>query len=456
VISAIGIAFAARFLSFCHKQIDMPERNLVIIAVAIVIGFGCFTSTTATRYSAVFGYAIDTVERRSLYEKTHQELFDAAMRGMLGSLDRNSHYYSNADYQSAHESMEQEYVGVGMVVGIDEATDRLIVVAPSPNSPAQEAGVRAGDFIIAIAGKLAEKMRPADAVSHIKGPAGEPVTITFGRGDPEKHFEIQIVRKKIYTPSIKGDTLGTDGTWDFRLASHPRIGYIRLTQFVEHSVDEMEQALESIDGKVDSIIIDLRDNLGGLLEGATKVSDMFLPPGKLIVETRGRNDQVRSQMFSMEPPLVAPEIPVVLLINGASASASEIVSACLQDHNRCVVVGQRSFGKGTVQEIIPLERKRAEMRLTTATYWRPSGQNIHRLPGAKDSDDWGVKPNRGFAVEITNEEWAQNILQRSHRDLENFTETADPSNLENLQVVPDKQLERAIEYLQSLTQGEVT
>ena len=434
----------------------MPERNIVIVTIAIIVGIGCFSSASTTRYSSVFGYAMETIEERSLYEKSRQELFDAAMKGMLGSLDANSNYFSNEEFVSAKESMEQEYVGVGMTVGIDIETKRLVVVAPAPGSPAMGAGVKAGDFIVAINGEPAANLTPAAAVPKIKGPAGETVLITFGRGKPEQLIELEIERARIHTPSVKGDTLGTDGTWDFRLATHPRIGYIRLTQFVNHSVEEMNEAIISLEGKVDSIIIDLRGNLGGLLDGAVEISDMFLPPDKLVVETRGRNGKVKQQRYSSKEPILPFQVPLVILINGESASASEILSACLQDHQRAVVVGQRSFGKGTVQEIIPLERSRAEMRLTTATYWRPSGKNIHRLPGLTEDDQWGVNPDSGFEIELTAEEWAKISRQRADRDIENLSGENQSLGNDDEAPVPDRQLNKAIEYLLSLTQGEVT
>lgn len=434
----------------------MPERNIVIIAVATIVGVGCFSSAATSRYSAVFGYAMNTINERGLYEKTQQELFDAAMKGMLGSLDVNSNYFSNEEFIGSTESMEQKYVGVGMTVGIDTQTQRLIVVAPAPNSPALDAGIKAGDFIVAINGEPASKLTPAQAVPKIKGPAGETVSITIGRGEPEELIDLEVVRAEIHTPSVKGDVLGTDGTWDFRLSTHPRIGYIRVTQFVNHTVEEMEEAIKKVDGNVDSIIIDLRGNLGGLLDAAIKISDMFLPSDKLIVETRGRNSQIKQQEYSRTKPLVSNNIPIVILINGESASASEIVSACLQDHQRCVVAGQRSYGKGTVQEVIPLERGRAKMHLTTATYWRPSGRNIHRLPGLTDEDQWGVVPNDGMDVELDPQEWAKIQLQRSERDIENFNGEESMVLNDDSEPVPDRQLDKAIEYLLSLTQGEVT
>ena len=220
-------------------------------------------------------------------------------------------------------------------------------------------------------------------------------------------------------------------------------------------------AIASIDGKVDSLIFDLRGNGGGLLTAAIEVCDFFVDEGA-IVTIRGRHSTVRKEHQAIATTtIVDSSLPIALLINGDSASASEIVAACLQDHDRAVVVGQRSFGKGTVQHLIELEGGLSTLKLTTAGYWRPSGVNIHREEGASPEDDWGVQPDEGYLVPLTDEEIDRIYKQRSERDivigLDENGLLIEIDDAENSDVEPrfDPQLQRAIDYVVSAARDAV-
>ncbi len=194
-----------------------------------------------------------------------------------------------------------------------------------------------------------------------------------------------------------------------------KIGYIRITSFIQNTTEELKKALDELKAEgMKALILDLRDDPGGLLGAAVEVSDLFVDEGP-IVSTKGRN--TISKTYEAEKEGTYDNFPMVVLVNQNSASAAEIVSACLQDHNRAIVVGQRSYGKGSVQNIIDLEDGNSVLKLTVATYQRPSGKNIHRFKNAKDSDEWGVSPNPGMEVKLTTSQYASWLLARRDRDL---------------------------------------
>ena len=220
-------------------------------------------------------------------------------------------------------------------------------------------------------------------------------------------------------PSVNGDFRNPDGSWQFTLSEHPRIGYIRLQQFGEKSGTEITDALSSIAGKTDGLILDLRNNAGGLLNVAIQICDLFINKGELIVSTKGRKGKVIREFFATHDPIIKSGYPVVVLINRNSASASEILAGCLQDHQCAVIIGEQSWGKGTVQDVIPMQRGESALKLTTRSYWRPSGKEIDRFSDlAKKTMVWGVRPNEGFAIKMSEEEVFDNLRHRSIRDLE--------------------------------------
>ncbi|MBV8233821.1 MAG: S41 family peptidase, partial [Planctomycetaceae bacterium] len=241
------------------------------------------------------------------------------------------------------------------------------------------------------------------------------VKLTVLHEGTEKAETLSMTRAIIDVPSVLGDNRKSDDAWDFMLDKENKIGYLRITSFIQNTTEELKKALDELKAEgMKALILDLRDDPGGLLGAAVEVSDLFVDEG-LIVSTKGRN--TISKTYEAEKEGTCDDFPMVVLVNQNSASAAEIVSACLQDHNRAVVVGQRSYGKGSVQNIIDLEDGKSVLKLTVATYQRPSGKNIHRFKNAKDSDEWGVSPNPGMEVKLTTSQYTSWLLARRDRDL---------------------------------------
>ncbi|MDE2506232.1 MAG: S41 family peptidase, partial [Planctomycetota bacterium] len=222
----------------------------------------------------------------------------------------------------------------------------------------------------------------------------------------------------IDVPSVLGDHRKPDDHWDFMLDRDKKIGYIRISSFIQNTTQELKAALDELKQEgMKGLVLDLRDDPGGLLSAAVEVSDLFLEEGK-IVSTKGRNSPER--IFSAHKDGTYTDFPMVVMVNESTASAAEIVSAALQDHKRAAIVGQRSFGKGSVQNILDLEDGKSVLKLTIATYWRPSGKNIHRFKNAKESDEWGVSPDKGLEVKLTPKEHLDWALARQRRDMVAF------------------------------------
>ena len=249
-----------------------------------------------------------------------------------------------------------------------------------------------------------------------------------------------------------GDVREPDGSWNYLLPGTDRIGYVRVTSFGDLTVEEFETALEWLrQHKCRGLILDLRNNPGGLLDAAEEICDLFLPRGAVIVTTRGRDARVRNESCASGDGAY-PKLPIVVLVNGQTASAGEIVAACLQDQHRAKIVGERSFGKGTVQNLIPVEAGQSRLKLTIATYWRPSEKNIHRMSSSKDSDEWGVKPDAGCEVKLDDEEqtaWHQGRRQRDGRLMPEDLTAEKPSSgaAPESPVKFDRQLKRAVEVM---------
>jgi carboxyl-terminal processing protease len=359
-----------------------------------------------------------------------RKLVEDMINGGLERLDPHSQYINPHDYKQFDRQSEGKFGGVGIQVGFDRQNRGLLtVISPMAGTPAYEAGVLAGDVILKIDGKSTDSMRMSEAVDLIQGAPGSKVTLTVTREGLKEPTDIAITRAIIKVPTVLGDQRkpGNPKEWEFMIDKKDRIGYIRLTSFGKTAAAELRGVVEGLekDG-VRGLVLDLRNNPGGLLRAAVEISDMFLTEG-LIVSTKGRNH--KDEVYTARPEgtlLSGPggDVPMVVLINKYSASASEIVSAALQDHKRAVIVGERSYGKGSVQNIILMENDTSALKLTTASYWRPSGKNIHRFPDKRDfeaakidPDEWGVKPDPGMEVKLKDEERVQYMLYRSDRDV---------------------------------------
>ena len=404
----------------------MPPRNLLTILLTIIFSLACYSVATKNHYASLFAEAMEVVHREALHPVEKKSLFVGAMNGMLKDLDEHSLFISGAGFKSFDEDLRQEFGGVGMYVEVDPQSKMLMVLAPMPNTPAFESGMQVGDLIVSIAGEPTEGKPRSEAIKSLRGPIGESVELEVKRG--EELLTKNLVRAKIPIESVHGDFRNADGTWQFFLKDHPDIGYIRLSQFGEKSANEVRAALEEIAAKKDvrGLILDIRANSGGLLDVAVEICDMFLEPNQSIVKIRGRDRVIRDQYQSRYQPVFDASIPVCVLIDRYSASASEILAACLQDHKRAIMIGEQTYGKGTVQDIIPIQRGESILKLTTASYWRPSGKNIDRNdPESKKSKVWGVQPNQGFEIELTADDLLRNLRARNARDIEGLANGAE-------------------------------
>jgi carboxyl-terminal processing protease len=338
---------------------------------------------------------------------------------MIGKLDPYSGYTSPDELNQFQQQLEGEFVGIGIVVDHDTENSRLNVAEALIGKPAYVAGIRAGDAIVAIDGKETKAMALREAVGMIRGKEGTSVKLRVLHSSREQPVDYELARATIPLETVLGDARGKDGKWVYRLASHPRIGYIRIFEnFGERTADEFRAALATYrqpDQQIDGLILDLRYNRGGLLEAARDVCDMLLDDG-VIVTTRGRHNHLIKQYAAENGTELPLDVPLVVLVDRLSASASEIVAAALQDNRRAAIAGQRTWGKGTVQNVILLEGRRSAIRLTVGSYHRPSGQEIHKWKDAKDSDDWGVRPDLGLETLLTNHQNELIILSRRKRD----------------------------------------
>lgn len=380
----------------------------------------------------------DQIERSYVKDVNRRELLEAAIKGMLTELDQYSSYINPDDLQRFNQEVEQEFGGIGIQVHVDPQSKRLTVMTPLPGTPAYKKGMRAGDVIMEIGGKSTEGFVIDDAVKLLKGKPGVTVKLGVLHAGGKEVEQLEITRELISVKTVLGDHYKKDGSWSFWLDEAKKIGYIRLTHFSKRSSDELKEAMDELEENgMKALVLDLRFNPGGLLPQAIEISDMFVESGR-IVSTKGRNTPERVAEARKEGTYSG--FPMAILVNRYSASASEIVSACLQDHKRAAIVGERTWGKGSVQNVIELEGGSSALKLTTASYHRPSGKNIHRFPGAKESDEWGVMPEKENEVKFTGEELTKYLEFRRDRDVLGKDELPKSDFV-------DRQLARAVEFV---------
>lgn len=393
----------------------MPKRHLIVLFLALIVGLACYQAAARNRLSNLLTNATDLMINEGYYPVDEDQLLQSAMDGMLANVDPFSEFQYGKIAIERDEHLNQSYAGLGIRIRRDPETRLIRIIKPMYGSPAQEAGLEAGDQIAQIDGQNVADFPTSDEIEQkLKGPEGTTVQLAILRqtkDNQEETLQFEVERRSIPTPSVVGDVPDGKGSWHFYLEQHPEIGYVRILQFGMRTDQELRSALSSIDGQVNSLILDLRENPGGLLPAAVEVSDQFIrEAGKTIVSIKDRQGVTQETYVSTSGSVLQSRIPIVVLINQNSASASEIVAACLQDHQLATVVGQRSFGKGTVQTQFVLPRPNTRLTLTTASYWRPSGKNIHRLrwrsdsptapPAELNSDQWGVSPEPAFSVPL--------------------------------------------------------
>lgn len=343
----------------------------LVLGISLTIGHGVLAKKEDTEFTnlpldelrsltEVFG----RIKQDYVEPVSDKELLDNAIRGMLSGLDPHSSYLDAEGYKDLQVGTTGEFGGLGIEVGMEDGFVK--VIAPIDDTPADRAGIKAGDIIIRLDSKPVKGLTLYQAVNIMRGKVGTPIMLTIVREGNEKPLEIKVVRDTIKVKSVKQKFLG-DG-----------FGYVRISQFQSHTGENLTEALDKLrkenkGAALKGLVLDLRNNPGGVLNAAVEVSDAFLNNG-LIVYTQGRvpDSELR---FNATPKELLNGAPLVVLVNGGSASASEIVAGALQDHKRAVIIGTRTFGKGSVQTILPLQNNTA-LKLTTARYYTPSGRSI--------------------------------------------------------------------------------
>jgi carboxyl-terminal processing protease len=350
------------------KRVRKSRAALIGISVAVVsIATIVYASTQNVRDSLILFNEVLTVVREDYVERVDfEKLIEGSIRGMLDTLDPHTAYLSKKQYDDLMISTHGSFGGLG--IEIDIRNDWLTVIAPIEGTPAYRMGIRGGDQIIGIEGVSTRGITLTDAISKLRGPKNTQVTITIRRRGEEEPIDYTIERDIIEIKSVPFATILDDG-----------IGYVRIAQFSENTGKELRDALRELESQgMDKLIIDLRRNTGGLLTQAIEVSEQFVHPGEKIVSTRGRSRQ-QSRDYSAGTRADGGDYPLVVLVDHASASASEIVAGCIQDLDRGLVVGTTSFGKGTVQSVMRLPGGSA-LKITTAKYYTPSGRCINHEP----------------------------------------------------------------------------
>jgi carboxyl-terminal processing protease len=374
----------------------MIRKSLIAsIGVTAFLVFGGPASAANSdtyRQLNLFGDVFERVRSEYVEEVTDEELIRAAVEGMLQALDPHSSYMPPRDFKDMQVQTRGEFGGLGIEVTMENGLVK--VVSPIDGTPASRAGIASGDLISHIDGEQVLGLTLSEAVERMRGPINSEITITVLRASEPAPFDVHLVRDVVKIRSVRWRREGD-------------VGYVRITSFTEQTEDGLKEGIRKlrreIGDRMKGLVLDLRNNPGGLLDQAISVSDSFLDQGE-IVSTRGRRSD-SAQRYNAELGDLTDGLPMVVLINGGSASASEIVAGALQDHRRAVVLGTRSFGKGSVQTIIPLPGNGA-MRLTTARYYTPSGRSIQAT---------GIEPD--IVVERTLLEAVEGSNQRRESDL---------------------------------------
>ncbi len=413
-------------------------KRILILAAGVALGFGL--TLGMARVGAAGGwfsnrelnrsmdYVKDVLQRvNSSYvdadKADYGKLAKTALHGMVESLDPHSEFLEAREFAELQEELTGDFSGIGIQVELRKS--HVFVIAPIANSPGERAGIERGDEILAVDGKGLEKSSPMEAViDRLRGKPKTKVTLDLFRAKTAKKFQLTLERQMIQLESVRAPQV---------LDEH--VGYIAINEFSEHTAEEFDRALESVlkEG-VDCLVLDLRDNPGGLLDAAVAVAEPFFKKGELIVSTRGRKAE-DSEEYRAEGEGAPLTLPLAVLINAGSASAAEVVTGALKDTGKAVVVGERSFGKGSVQSIIDLKNGEG-LRLTTARYFTPAGISINE---------------KGIAPQVEVVETAENDsklrLQHAREDL---TDSAEFEERFGFEPIEDRQLDAALDVLQGV------
>lgn len=397
------------------------KNKVVIIVIFIVLlsssymaGFSLGKEREAMyKELDIFAEGIALIEKKYVEDITSKDLIYGAMKGMLESLDSYSQFLNPDEYKELLVDTEGKFGGVGIEITIRNGL--LIIVSPIEGTPGWEGGLLPGDIVVKIDGELTKDITLQEAVKKLRGEPGTEVRLTVLREDTRKMEEIKIVRGIIHIQDIRRALILEDG-----------IGYVRITEFRESTAIDLEKELKSLETQnLRGLILDVRSNPGGLLYSAIEVASKFLETGKLVVSTKSKTE--KDQIFNALPGVVKiTKVPMVVLIDQGSASGSEIVAAALRENKRAILLGEKSFGKGSVQTIIPLSDGSA-LRITTSKYYTPNGNSIHEK---------GIEPDILVEREITEE-----VKEDVFENLENKKE---------FEYRKDNQILRALDLIRGL------
>ena len=414
---------------------------LLVLSVSLVAGlkYGVAKDKPADDFYQQIELFTDTMTViRSDYveEPKTKDLIYGALKGMLASLDPHSQFMDPDTYNEIKVETEGSFGGLGIEITIKD--DLLTIISPLDGTPAQKAGLKPGDKIIKINGELTRDITLVEAVKKLRGKPGTKVVLTILREDAGKLMEVELTRDIVRIESVKDGIMLDD-----------HVGYIRISEFQENTGHDLEQTLKKLElQKMEGLILDLRNNPGGLLDVSAEVAEKFIPIGSMVVYTKGR---VKSQDLEFKSKFASPRLdfPMVVLINDGSASASEIVAGALQDHGRAILMGLKSFGKGSVQTVIPLKDGSA-LRLTTSKYYTPKGRSIH---GLGIMPDIIVEPEP--APKETEEEKPKNqkseeIFKKAEKPEPEKENNPDPSDAKLKELKQDNQVARALDLLKGI------
>jgi carboxyl-terminal processing protease len=412
--------------------------GLVVLALLLNLALGAKLYLSAAQAAtdednpqanlAVFNDAIQKI--RSEYvdgtNLTYQQLVYAALKGAVSQLDPHSEFLDADEFQQLQDDTEGQFGGLGLVVAMRDG--HVTVIAPMDDTPGARAGILSGDYITRVEGKSVEDQPLADVVKLLRGDPGSSVTITVERPSTGAKKDYTLERAIIQMDMVKD----INGKKEFPLGAD-KIGYARITQFGDNTADELETALEKLQQQgMKGLVLDLRWNPGGLLDQAVAVCQKFLPRGQLVVSTEGR--RVVEKYFAQGDGDELKNVPIVVLVNLGSASAAEIVTGCLQDLHRAVILGEKTFGKGSVQTIFPLDDGSA-LKLTIAKYYTPSHKVIHQH---------GITPD--ILVPLSDTDEAALLLKRSPGGIDGMT----AETRVRVDEIQDEQLQRAEDLLKGL------
>jgi len=403
-------------------------RLAAIVALSAVLVF--LTDAIAAKQAEALKQLDLLVEVRhelvnSYVEEPDQlELIESAVQGMVDSLeDPYTVFVPSENYKQFSDQITGSFSGIG--AEIDMLDGRPRIVTPLEDSPAWKAGIMAGDIILDVDGETTQDLTQREVISRIKGEVGTDVILTVRRETGEE-LDITITRAKINLQTVRGARRQADMTYDFMLDPVSKVGYVRLSQFTNVTAEELRKALTTLhEQDAQGLIIDVRFDPGGLLDAAVEICDMFLTEGQRIVSTKGR--KTPEVVYDSTADTIMPDIPIVILANEGSASASEVLTGALSDNDRALFVGTRTFGKGSVQHVRELQSGLGALKLTGAYYYLPSGRNIHKKP---DAEVWGVDPDEGAYVPMNYEEYEAMLTTRRDSDaIRNGGSDASPESI---------------------------